>query len=102
MACEEVREKALISDTSREDLIRAYEMQAAWVEPPGVGEAQQGLTPLGGLACALIALMPGAIFSWPGRSCERATTPEGRRACESATGGFSAGAGIFCAIAAFF
>lgn len=67
-----------------------------------IGQAQGPLTPLGALACALIGSLPGAIFGWPGRGCEHATSPADRRACENVTNGFSYSTIIICGIAAFF
>jgi hypothetical protein len=105
MSCEDVRRKALADPSARASLVQAYQ---AKVEPAERGEGErteatsEALTPIGGLACALVALGPGLIFGWPGRGCEHAGNPRDRRACEATTGGFSAGAGIFCAIAAFF
>jgi hypothetical protein len=105
MSCEDVRGKALADPSARASLVQAYQAKVEHAER-GEGErtgaTSEALTTIGGLACALVALGPGLIFGWPGRGCEHASNPDDRRTCEATTGGFSAGAGVFCAIAAFF
>lgn len=117
VACESVREKALADPATRDQLVMAYWAQSEEA-PIGaqrnvrgkteggdgelIGGTSEALTSIGGLACTLVALGPGLIFGWPGQGCAYARNPRVRRACEATTGGFSAGAGILCAIAAFF
>jgi hypothetical protein len=103
MACEDVREKAAADAYVRARIVEAYAAERGASERgEPLGAAREPLTPLGALACAIIGAGPGFVFAWPGRGCERATTPENRTACEDAIGGFTTASLLLCGIAAFF